>query len=56
MKMTFNDLRKNLKKDITGLPEIKISVVGDTSTQFLSTAIRGEGIGRGFHIFLSIIR
>lgn len=52
MKMTFNDLRKNLKKDITGLPEIKISVVGDTSTQFLSTAIRGEGIGRGFHIFL----
>lgn len=47
---SFKELKRNLKKDISLLPEIKISVVGDTSTQFLATAIQGEAIERGYGI------
>ncbi len=49
---SFKELKRNLKKDNLSLPEIKLSVVGDTSTQFLSTAIEGEAIERGYRLQL----
>ena len=49
---TFKELRKNLKKDSTNLPQIKVSLVGDTATQFLATAIKGLGVERGYNIDL----
>ena len=48
----YKELKKNLKKDLSGFPEIKVSVVGDTATQFLATAIRGLGVERGLNINL----
>jgi len=47
---SFKELKRNLKKDSSSLPEIKLSIVGDTSTQFLSTAIQGEAIERGYRL------
>jgi FkbH-like protein len=44
---TFNQLKKNLKKDFIGLRKIKIALVGDSATQFLSQAIRGHGFDEG---------
>jgi len=43
MTPTFSQLKKNLKKDFTGLTKIKIALLGDSATQFLSQAIRGAG-------------
>lgn len=45
-------LKRNLKLDLTGLPSIKLAVVGDTATQLLCTAIRGTGVQRGYKIDL----
>lgn len=47
---TFKELKRNLKKDNSSLPEIKVSVVGDTATQFLATALQGEAIERGYRV------
>jgi FkbH-like protein len=44
MKTDFNSLRKLLKLDTTGLPVVKISVLGDASTQLLVHALKGKGI------------
>ena len=41
--MTFNELRKNLKKDFKGFKTLKLSLLGDSATQFLAQAIRGAG-------------
>lgn len=41
--MTFNELKKNLKKDFTGYKQLKLALLGDTATQFLAQAIRGAG-------------
>lgn len=38
---TFNDLKKNAKKDTTGFAEVNFSLLGDTATQFLAQAIQG---------------
>lgn len=46
----FNALKRNLKSYQTGLPSFKLSVIGDTATQFLATAIRGMGVERGYYI------
>ena len=48
----FKDLKRNLKKDVSSLPLLKVSLLGDTATQFLAVAIKGEGIERGFNIDL----
>ena len=50
--ITFKELKRNLKKDVSALPTIKVSLLGDTATQFLATAIKGEGIERGYNIDL----
>ncbi|MFT5248468.1 MAG: FkbH-like protein [bacterium] len=49
---TFKELKKNLKKDLTTLPTIKVALLGDNATQFLAIAIRGVGIERGYNIEL----
>lgn len=49
---TFKELKRNLKKDVSKLPTLKVSLLGDTATQFLAVAIRGEGIERGYNIDL----
>ena len=46
----FNDLKKNTKKDLSIFPAIKVSIIGDTATQFLTTAVRGMGVERGYRI------
>ena len=49
---SFKELKRNLKKDVSNLPTLKVSLLGDTATQFLATAIMGEGIERGYNIDL----
>lgn len=49
---TFKNLKRNLKKDVSSLPTLRVSLLGDTATQFLATAIKGEGVERGYNIDL----
>jgi FkbH-like protein len=46
----FVQLKKNLKKDFSNLRIIKVAVLGDTATQFLTQAIRGIGYDNGFNL------
>ena len=48
----FSQLKKNLKKDFSGLKPIKVAILGDTSTQFLMQALRGTGFDNGFDLQL----
>lgn len=48
----FSELKKLLKINKTGLSPIRISLIGDTATQFLATAIKGMGVERGYNIDL----
>lgn len=50
--ITFQELKRNTKKDSSALTIRKIALLGDTATQFLSIAIRGMGYERGYHIDL----
>ena len=49
---TYKELKKNLKKDLTALPTVKVALIGDNATQFLAIAIQGIGIERGYRIEL----
>ena len=48
--ITLQELKRNLKKDNSSLPTIKVALAGDTATQLLATAIRGMGVERGYSI------
>lgn len=48
--LTFNQLKKNLKKDFTALKKLRVAVLGDTATQFLIQALRGEAYERGLDL------
>lgn len=50
--LQFKELKKLLKSDLSAFPTIKISLIGDTATQFLGTAIKGAGAERGYNINL----
>ena len=39
----FLKIKKNLKKDFTNLKKVRLAILGDSSTQFLNTAIKGLG-------------
>lgn len=41
-----------MKQDLSGLLELKVSLLGDTATQFLATSIKGIGVERGYNINL----
>ena len=47
---TFSALKKNLKKDYSGFQTIRLAVLGDTATQFLCQALRGEGFDQQLNI------
>lgn len=47
--MTFQELKKNLKKDFSGLKSVKVALLGDSATQFLAMAIRGMGYEAGLN-------
>lgn len=49
---TFKELKRNLKRDTHNLPLLKISLIGDSATQFLATSIKGMGIERGYNVDL----
>lgn len=44
---SFLDLRKSSRKDNSELPQCKIAIMGDCSTQHLATAVKGEAFNRG---------
>jgi FkbH-like protein len=50
--MTFNDLKKNLKKNLSGLAQLKLAVLGDSATQLLVQAIRGAGYDQQFNFIV----
>lgn len=50
--LDFKQIKKLLKQDNSSLPEIKVSLLGDTATQFLATSIKGIGVERGYNINL----
>lgn len=43
---TFQQLKRLLKQGSNAYPRIKVALLGDSATQFLATAIKGEGIAR----------
>jgi FkbH-like protein len=49
---TFSDLKKNLKLDPSNLKPLRLALLGDSSTQFLNIALRGEAVDLGFHLQL----
>lgn len=51
--VTFQSLKKNLKKDFSALKVIRIAVLGDSATQMYVQAIKGYGyeVGISFDVF-----
>jgi FkbH-like protein len=41
--LSFNELKKNLKKDFSAFKKIKIAILADSASQLLTNAIRGYG-------------
>lgn len=50
--LTYQEIKKNLRKDVTALPTLKVALLGDAATQMLATGIKGMGVERGYHIDL----
>ena len=50
---TFVELKKNLKKDFSSLPVIRLGIIGDCATQHIALSLRGWGYEKGinFDIF-----
>ncbi len=46
----FTQLKKNLKKDFAGFKTIKVAVLGDTATQFLTQALKALGYEHGINL------
>lgn len=50
--LSFNTLKKASKQDCSGLPTVRIALLGDSATQFLATALKGLGRLRGYAVDL----
>jgi FkbH-like protein len=48
--MNFLHLKKNLKKDFSGLPVYQVAVLADSASQFLCQALKGYGYSQGIHL------
>ena len=48
--ISFKELKRNIKTNTKHFPTFKVSILGDTATQFLATAIKGMGVERGYNI------
>lgn len=46
----FSELKRNLKKDLSVFPVIKVALLGDTATQFLHQALRATGYDYQFNL------
>ncbi len=51
--ITFKQLKKSAKTDLSALPPYKLAILGDCATQHLATALRGYGVhaGLGLSVF-----
>ena len=51
--LSFNELKKNIKKDFSALKRIKVALLTDSASQLLNTAIKGYGyeVGLDFEIY-----
>lgn len=49
---SLKELKRILKQGTEGMPEVKVALLGDTATQLLATALKGEGAARGLAIDL----
>lgn len=49
---TFKDLKRNIKNCCNDLPRLSVSLLGDTATQLLATALKGTAISRGYYLDL----
>ncbi|MFM7105013.1 MAG: hypothetical protein ACKOW8_05780 [Flavobacteriales bacterium] len=49
---TFSELKKNLKRDTSGMQMTRVAILGDSSTQFLSLALRGSALDFGIELEL----
>lgn len=50
--ISLKELKKKIRSRDLSLPITKVSLVGDTATQLLCTAIKGMGVERGYNIDL----
>ena len=41
--LSFNEVKKNLKKDFSGFKKIRIALLSDSASQLLAVALRGYG-------------
>src|ERR1700678_4477829 len=48
--MRFLELKKNLKKDFRGLKVVRAAVLGDSATQLITQAVRGQGYEAGLDL------
>jgi FkbH-like protein len=48
--LPFQQLKRNLRRDFTGLRPFRLGLFGDSSTQLLHQAIRGHGYEAGWNI------
>jgi FkbH-like protein len=48
--MRFLELKKNLKRDFSGLKAVRVAVLGDSATQLVTQAIRGHGYEAGLDL------
>ena len=46
----FLQLKRNLKNDFSDLKIIKVAILGDTATQFLTQAMKGLGYDNNFSL------
>jgi FkbH-like protein len=47
---SFSQIKKNLKNDFSNLKSVRVAVMGDSATQFLTQGIRGAGYDLGFDL------
>ncbi len=47
--LSFGELKKNLKKDFSSLPAVKIALLGDSPTQLIHQAIKGYAFSLGWN-------
>lgn len=52
---TFQELQRNCKKELSALPLVKLTVMGDCATQLLSMALRGYGAEVGLNLLVTDI-
>ncbi len=48
--MEFSQLKKNLKKDFSSFPVLKVALLADSASQFFNQALRGYGYSQGINL------